>query len=93
MAFIPRLGYKCNIAVVCGWSEVAPEEIEANKLLLAAAPELLEACQHGLKVAIAHAIDCNPHFDIKPGEDANFDAAVLMVDLFRAAIAKAKGTI
>lgn len=45
---LPALHQPCarvNVAIVPGWRGITPEEHEANKRLLAAAPDLLSACQ------------------------------------------------
>ena len=65
------------------------EERKNRKSLESAAPALLEACRSGLRVALAHAADCAPDFALKTGESADYDAAMIMVNLFRDAIAKA----
>ena len=56
-----------------------------------AAPELLEMCKSGMRVSLAAAEDCKPHFSQVRGESAEFDAWCDLADLFRSAISKATG--
>ena len=57
--------------------------------LIAAAPDLLSACESALKVFEAWAHDANPCWDLKRGESADYDAACNMAELMQSAIQKA----
>ena len=63
----------------------------ADERLANSAPALLAACEFGVKLCVAMARDADPHINLKRGESADFDAACDALDIFRAAIADAKG--
>ena len=73
--------------------ETDDAETQANARLIAASPELLEACKLALKVFKGWSIDANPDHDLKPGDSAEYDAANIMIETMQAAISKAEGRV
>ena len=76
------------------WAVEAPDEVKANATLIAAAPELLEACEAALEY-LDHAdisyANGNTHNGIDEGEHYGGIAHCSLIKELRAAIKKAKG--
>ena len=78
---------KCLANMICE----APKVFAERDLLHAQNAALLAACEFGVKLCVAMAKDADPHIGLKRGESADFDATCDALDIFRAAIAAARG--
>ena len=86
MARTRRGGHEvlCNVCIVTGWPGIDPEEFEANKALISAAPDLFEACEALVDCISVDGVGVNP---IIPTDTRNNRALALAM----ATLKKARG--
>ena len=63
----------------------------ANAALIAAAPELYEACREALDGLVAHAIGASHQLGDKANEERNFREVKRIHEMLRSALLKARG--